>query len=169
MAALAMTDAQRAQDAIRRILARYGLVFSHREEGSRFWVEEVASRKVVPIETRSIDAFEEKESPGSGGPYLVLRRDDGQELVLCYAGFGFAPLFHNSGPIAGAPAVVCLRDFHTLLERLHALAPEREQRADALELIRFLIALLDGARAVGIDIGEEERALEAELAVVESR
>lgn len=155
-------------DALRRTLARHARVFEAREEGPVVHVREVATGKSLAIDVRQVDAYEEREAPGSGGPYLVLRFEDGSQLVLCYAGFGFAPSFVNTGTVAGAPQVVCLRDFHTLLDRLDTIAPERQRRPEAVELIRFLIALLDGARAVGLDIGEEERSLEARLRVVEN-
>jgi hypothetical protein len=36
-------------------------------------------------------------------------------------------------------------------------------RAEALQLVMALIALLDGARAVGLDVGREEREVNALL------
>jgi hypothetical protein len=157
-----------ALGAVRRVLSRHSLVFEVREEGTRVVLREIASGKVLPVDVRRVEAFEEKESPGSGGPYLVLRFDDGRQLVLCHAGFGFAPSFANTGPAPGAPQVVCIRDFHTLSSRLAQIAPDPASRRDALDLITFLIALLDGARAAGLEIAEEERILEEQLRVVEA-
>jgi hypothetical protein len=163
-----VTTMSDALAAIRRLLSRHPFVFEAREEGTQVFLRELGSGKVLAVDARRVDAFEEKESPGSGGPYLVVRFDDGRQIVLCHAGFGFAPSFVSTGPVPGAPQVVCIRDFHTLFSRLAQIAPDPALRRDALDLITFLIALLDGARAAGLEVGEEERILEEQLRIVEA-
>jgi hypothetical protein len=153
--------------AVRRTLEAQPHVFSAFEQDGVLHAREITSGKSLAIDLRTVETLEEKESPGSGGRYLVLRFENGRQLVLCHAGFGFPPSFVNTGPLPGLPQVLSMRDFQTLLPRLAERVPAAERRAEALDLVRLLIALLDGARAVGLDVGEEERALDGLLTALE--
>jgi len=104
---------------------------------------------------------------------LVLLFDDGTQIALVDpGGVAFAPSTVNSGPVENLPAVVCLRDLLMFKQRVdHYLfehaddAPPRE----CLNLIMICIAILDGARAVGFDVGDLEGELEKSLDEVERR
>jgi hypothetical protein len=68
--------------------------------------------------------------------------------------------------------VVCLKDFFTLKGRiehyLHEHADEPPPR-ESLDMIMICIAVLDGARAVGLAVGDLEHDLEKLLDEVERK
>jgi uncharacterized protein YbjT (DUF2867 family) len=133
---------------------------------------DVFSGKSVPVGWARIVDVVERATRDTGEPYLILLRDDGVQIVLAPAGVAFALNTRNSGPLPGAPPVVCLRDYHRLRERLdHVLRdhPEEKPGAVLLDMVRFAIAILDGARAVGLDVGTEEKALERCVVELEQR
>jgi hypothetical protein len=134
---------------------------------------DVASGKSVRLPWSELQGFEEKIHPESEDGYIVLLFEGGRQLALADpGGVAFAPSMVNSGPVVQLPGVVCLRDFHTLLQRVnHSLyehadeAPPRE----CLELIMMCIAILDGARAAGFDVSDLEGELEKSLNDLETR
>jgi hypothetical protein len=68
--------------------------------------------------------------------------------------------------------VVCLKDFFTLKVRVdHYLYdhPDEPLPKEVLDLVMICIATLDGARAVGFDIGDLEGELEKSLKEIEGR
>ncbi len=70
------------------------------------------------------------------------------------------------------PAVVCFRDYATLLGRLkHELFghSDRELTQATTALLMTCLAILDGARRMGFEVGREERELEAYLGELEKR
>ena len=78
----------------------------------------------------------------------------------------------NTGALENLPAVVCLRDLLLLKQRVdHFLYdhPDEPPPRECLNLIMICIATLDGARAVGFDVGDLEGELEKSLAEVERR
>jgi len=78
----------------------------------------------------------------------------------------------NSGPVENLPPVVCLRDYLTLKQRVdHHLYdhPDQPPPRECLDLVMICIATLDGARAVGFDVGDLEGELEKSLAEIERR
>jgi hypothetical protein len=78
----------------------------------------------------------------------------------------------NTGPLKDLPPVVCLRDFFTLKQRIdHYLFEHRDEAPtrEALDLVMICIATLDGARAVGFDVGDLEGELEKSLTEIERR
>jgi len=134
---------------------------------------DVPSGKAVRPAWRDLTALEEKIHPETKENYLVFLFEDGTQIALVDpGGIAFAPSTENSGPVENLPPVVCLRDFLTLKQRIdHYLyqhggeAPPRE----CLDLILICIATLDGARAVGFDIGDLEGELEQSLSELERR
>lgn len=90
------------------------------------------------------------------------------EIILSHAGFAFSPVFANTGPITDAPPVVCLQDYFRLYQSLQHLLHERERKTDTLNLFRLLISILDGAKAIGLDVTAEEQNLEKCLAQFET-
>jgi hypothetical protein len=141
------------------------------EENSTFF--DVASGKRLRVAWREVTAFEEKIHPETKQEYLVLLFESGLQIALVDpGGVAFAPETKNSGPVEGLPAVVCLRDFLTLKQRVdHHLYdhPEDPPPRECLDLMMICIATLDGARAVGFDIGDLEAELEKSLNEVERR
>ena len=134
---------------------------------------DVASGKSVTIPWRDLTAFEEKVHPETKALYLVMLFENGKQIALVEpGGVGFAPSAENSGPVEGLPSVVCLRDFLTLKQRIdHYLYdhPDEPPPRECLDMIMICIATLDGARAVGFDVGDLEGELEKSLNEVERR
>jgi hypothetical protein len=134
-------------------------------------LRDVFSAKPLPLDPRSLRDAAWKTTP-EGDPYLVLVREDERQLVLARQGIAFPPDLRNSGPLPGLPQVVCWRDFAQVAERIgHILEqhPEQAPGRELLDMVRYCIALLDGARAAGFDVGEEERHLDAQLEELERR
>lgn len=134
---------------------------------------DVASGKRLKIAWPELSSYEEKVHPETQEAYIVMLFDDGTQLALVDpGGVAFAPSTVNSGAVENLPAVVCLRDLLMLKQRVdHMLydhsgePPPRE----CLNLIMICIAILDGARAVGFDVGDLEGELEKLLDEVERR
>jgi hypothetical protein len=134
---------------------------------------DVASGKRLQLPWADVIGFEEKAHPETGDRYLVLLFESGRQIVLADpGGVAFAPSSENSGSIANLPEVVCLRDFLTLKQRVdHYLYdhPDEAPPRECLDAIMICIATLDGARAVGFDIGDFEGELETALNEIERR
>ena len=130
---------------------------------------DIYSSKAVSIDPQQLVRVEERVDPQTGQPYLRMDQGSGQ-LAITAAGIAFAPDFRNSGSLPELPQAVCFRDFRSLLERFkHQVYghPERPADRDAVELLMMCIAILDGARAQGIDVGSEEKELEWHLSELE--
>jgi len=134
---------------------------------------DVASGKSLRVAWIDVAGFEEKIHPESGESYLVLMFEQGQQVALVDpGGVAFAPSTINSGPVQDLPAVVCLKDFFTLRQRVdHYLYEHRDETPprECLDLIMISIAILDGARAVGFEVGDLEGELEKSLRELEKR
>jgi ribosomal protein S18 acetylase RimI-like enzyme len=133
---------------------------------------DVAAGKVLALDWTRVAALSEERDVDSGRPYLLLALGDGGSLALADQGLAFAPSTVSSGPVPGLPAAVCLRDLQAAEARLtHFLrdhpgeAPERGH----VDTFMFCLAVLEGARRVGFDVGPEERRLERILAELEAR
>jgi hypothetical protein len=141
------------------------------EESSKLL--DVASGKSVRIQWRAMKGFEEKVHPETKDNYLVLLFENDTQIALVEpGGVAFAPSTENTGPLEDLPPVVCLRDFHTLKQRVdHYLYdhPEEPPPRETLTLIMICIATLDGARAVGFDVADLEGELEKSLSEAERR
>ena len=134
---------------------------------------DVVSAKSVSLPWADLKAFEEKTHPETKDTYLVLLFDNGNQLALVDpGGVAFAPSVENTGPLKDLPPVVCLRDFFTLKQRIdHYLFEHRDEPPprETLDLVMICIATLDGARAVGFDVGDLEDELEKSLTEIERR
>ncbi len=133
---------------------------------------DVYSAKTLPLDPQNLVQVEEQIDKETGQPYLRLFYGDSRQLALAGVGIAFAPDFRNTGPLSELPQAVCFRDFHTLLDRFkHQLYGHREQppSRDAIRLLMMCIAILDGAREQGFDVGREERELEPQLSELEKR
>ena len=134
---------------------------------------DVASGKSLALALRDLTAYEEKIHPETKAAYLVLLFESGTQIALVDpGGVAFAPSTENAAPIANLPPVVCLKDFFTLKQRVdHYLYdhPDEPPPRECLDLVMVCIATLDGARAVGFDVGDLEAELEKSLREIEKR
>jgi hypothetical protein len=134
---------------------------------------DVASGKTIHLPWQELKAFEEKVHPETKDNYLVLLFENGTQVALVDpGGIAFAPSTDNTGPLRDLPPVLCLKDFFTLKGRVdHYLYdhPDEPPPKEALDLVMICIATLDGARAVGFDVGDLEGDLEKSLKEIEGR
>lgn len=128
---------------------------------------EPSSGKSLRLRWDELAELAERSSPLRPAPYLQLRFHDGRQLALADVGFAFAPATRNSGPLPELPPTLCFRDFQTLVGGAESLAAHGS-RGEAVRGVMAGIALIDGARDVGFEVGPEERRLEALLARLES-
>lgn len=134
---------------------------------------DVASGKTIHLPWQELKAFEEKVHPETKETYLVLLfENDTQVALVDPGGIAFAPSTENAGSLGDLPPVVCLKDFFTLKARVdHYLYdhPDEPPPKEVLDLVMICIATLDGARAVGFDVGDLEGELEKSLKEIEGR
>ncbi len=133
---------------------------------------DVFSGKAVPLDLAHVAAVEERTDAATGRRYLAIARDDGREIAIADAGIAFAPATAATGPLEGLPAAVCLRDLAGAEARLtHFLLdhPGEPPGRTHVSLFLFCLAVVDGARAAGFDVGPEERRLDRILAELEAR
>ena len=134
---------------------------------------DVTSGKTIRLPWQDVRAFEEKVHPETKDNYLVLLLENGTQIALVDpGGIAFAPSTENTGPLPDLPPVVCLKDFYTLKGRVdHYLYDHRDEPPpkEVLDLVMICIATLDGARAVGFEIGDLESQLEKSLKEIERR
>ena len=134
---------------------------------------DVTSGKTMRLPWQDVRAFEEKVHPETKDNYLVLLLENGTQIALVDpGGIAFAPSTENTGPLPDLPPVVCLKDFFTLKGRVdHYLYDHRDERPpkEVLDLVMICIATLDGARAVGFEVGDLESELEKSLKEIERR
>jgi hypothetical protein len=119
-----------------------------------------------------VAAVEERLDKDTRQPYLAIRRDDGVEVALTDAGVAFAPVTAATGSLEGLPRAVCLRDLAGAEARLaHFLLdhPGEPPSREHVALFLFCLAVVDGARAVGLEVSAEERRLERMLGELEAR
>ncbi len=133
---------------------------------------DVFSGKALAADWPRVEALHERRNADTGRPYLLLQREDGRQLVLADVGIAFAPLTAATGPLPDLPSVVCFRDLAGAEGRLtHFLEehPDDEPGPSHVALFLFCLAVVDGARAVGFDVSDEERRLERVLGELEAR
>jgi len=166
-----MENIDQAKSSVRQWIERHKRAVLYDEETSTLL--DVASGKSVNLPWRDMTTFEEKVHPETSDTYLVLLFENGKQIALVDpGGVAFAPSTENSGPVQDLPPVVCLRDFHTLKQRVdHHLYdhPDEPPPRETLNMIMICIATLDGARAVGFDVADLEGELEKSLNEIERR
>ncbi len=118
-----------------------------------------------------IARVEEARIPQLGSRYLRVLLDDGRGFAVAGIGFVFAPSFVSTGPLAECPETACFADFWRLEKHLEHLVTDHHEghERESLQVFMVLLAFLEGARAVGLEVGEEERAMEAVLRDLEAR
>lgn len=143
-----------------RWLKNNPLVFQYRLDNHDLSLKEIYSQKEIRFDIRSVKQHRLREHPQGLSDYLNLVFDDGREIVLCHAGLAFSPCFINTGPLEDAPPVACLQDYDKLVGELKALLAFPDRWQETLALFNVLLSILDGARAVGLNISEREEALD---------
>ena len=141
------------------------------EESSTFL--DVASARRIRLSWPDLKDFEEKIHPETKDHYLVLLFENDTQIALVDpGGIAFAPSTENTGALRDLPPVVCLKDFFALKGRVdHYLYdhPDEPPPRECVNLVMICIATLDGARAVGFDVGDLEGELEKSLNEIERR
>ncbi len=135
-------------------------------------VHDVFSGKSLQLDLGAVTALEERVNREQGGSYLALTFENGLGLVLAAPGLVFAPDATSTGPLASLPPAVCLRDFAAVTAKLRHILndhPDEAPTREELDMTLFCIAVLDGARRVGLEVGREEQELETLLATLEQR
>jgi len=133
---------------------------------------DVFSGKALPLDWTRVERVAEGRNSETGAPYLSLLLENERQVLLADVGIAFAPDTAATGPLPGLPPVVCFRDFAATEGRLtHYLLdhPDDPPTRSHLDLFFFLLAVLDGARAVGFEVSREERRLEGLLGEIEAR
>jgi hypothetical protein len=133
---------------------------------------DVAAGKVLALDWAGVASVSEQVDVDSRRPYLLVTLGDGGAFALADQGIAFAPSTRSSGPLPGLPAAVCLRDLAAAEARLtHFLLDHPGEPAERLHLDAFMfcLAVVDGARDAGFDVGPEERRLERILNELEAR
>lgn len=136
------------------------LVFAHRLDGDILTLTENFSQKKISLNLKNIIRHKMTPHPQGLPVYLNLIFDNGLEVVLTHAGLAFAPHFENTGFIKDAPEAICMSDYDRLLHSLRSLMDDDQRRNEAILVFQLLISILDGARAIGFDIGREEEILD---------
>lgn len=149
-------------------LQHHAALFLWEETSDAIEMKELYSGKSLKLKKNNIEKIELKANTlNSGEDYVVLLLSQGNQLVLASQGFVFPPDFTNTGPMTLPSPVYCLQDFAQLFHRLQHLAAEAERQREAVELIMVLIAILDGAKGVGLDVEAEAEAVEKILSQLE--
>lgn len=162
-----------AQAAVREYLERYRIPFETIEDprGSiaPITVLERLSGKSIRFAIPQVTVAEEAKNTETGSPYLRIELDDGRRFALSAIGIVFAPSFVATGPVPDCPATACFQDFYKLYRHLEHLALDghEEHKKEAVQTLMVLLAFLEGARAAGIDVAEEERELDVLLEKLE--
>lgn len=137
------------------------------DDGNGARLLEPGSGKELRVRWDELGQADEKRSDLRAAPYLVLVWQDQRQVALADVGFAFAPSTANTGPLPDLPQTLCFRDFRHLSQGIEQLLQEEGREKEALGGILLCIALLDGARAVGLEVSREERRLEKLLKALE--
>jgi hypothetical protein len=164
-------NAERAKTRTRSWVEAHRQVVLYDEASSSLM--DVASGKTIRLPWQDVQALEEKTHPETKDTYLIIVLENGNQIALVEpGGIAFAPVTVNTGSLRDIPPVVCLKDFHTLKQRIdHYLYAHGDEAPpkECLDLVMICIATLDGARAVGFDVADLERELEKSLNELERR
>jgi hypothetical protein len=128
---------------------------------------EPSSGQALTLRWGEVTRLERRTNPLRAHPYLALSLEDGRQLALADVGFAFAPSLRNAGPLDELPPTVCFADLSKLLAGFDALLATGGRQGEAVQAFLAGIAIVDGARDVGFDVGREERALERRLQQLE--
>ena len=143
-------------------------VFSFQESGDDLKILELFSGKTLALQSNALQLIEERaNSVNPSESYVIALFESGRQLVFSKQGFAFPPDYSNTGPLSLPNPVYCMQDYFTLMNKLRHVAAEPDRGREGLDLILVLIALLDGAKAVGMEVDPEIQAVEEILAKLE--
>ena len=162
-----MTNRDKVLEYTRRPLGAVVAVEDDDGRGARLL--EAGGDKDLRLSWDDLSRVEERKSALRTSPYLLLLFKDGRQLALADVGFAFAPSIANIGPLPDLPATLCFRDFRHLSTGIEQLLAGEGREKEALGAVLLCIALLDGARAVGLNVSREERNLDSLLRKLEER
>ncbi|HLL51965.1 MAG TPA: hypothetical protein VK447_00380 [Myxococcaceae bacterium] len=132
---------------------------------------DVASGRSVALDLPDLQTVEPKAQSESGVPYLWLSYATGRRLALTPVGIAFPPDFRQTGPVRELPELVSLTEHGLLLQQLKSTLYAHPDQASkgTVRLLLMGIAIIDGARAAGLDVTQEARELEHHLSELEKR
>ena len=162
-----MTNRDKVLEFTRRPLG--AVVAVEDDDGKGVRLLEPGSNKDLRLRWDDLSQVEERRTALRTSPYLLLLFNDGRQVALADVGFAFAPSIANTGPLPDLPPTLCFKDFRHLSTGIGQLLSEEGREKEALGAILLCIALLDGARAVGLDVSREERNLDQLLRMLEER
>ena len=130
---------------------------------------DLASGKMLTVAATDLEAVEERANADTS--LLGVRLKDGRAFALSEVGIAFAPVFTNTGTLEELPAAVCWADFRSYCSqlKLELYATSTGPGVGTVRVLMCCLAIIDGARAVGFDVGGEERELEWHLKELERR
>ncbi len=131
-------------------------------------LEEVTSGKRLGLTYGQIKQWRRHANAEGLIDYLNIVFEDNREVILCHSGFAFAPISVDPEIIGNdLPPVVCLQDYGRIQQHLEHLHQHPESRLESIKTLMILLSILEGARQIGFDIGEEERSAEHYLEALE--
>jgi hypothetical protein len=139
------------------------------DDGSGLQLFEIGSGKSLHVRWADLTDAVLRRTSLRPAPYLVLVFQDGRQVALADVGFAFAPSIASTGPLPDLPQTFCFTDFRHLAQGIEAILAEEGREREALSAVLLAIALLDGARVAGFEVGREERSLEGLLRRLEER
>lgn len=140
----------------------YPAIFTTQDVPHGISLTEINTQKSRTILYPEVTQWRRKANPEGLGDYINLVFEDNCELVLCHAGFAFAPSYIAGQPARALPSVVCFQDYFRLRGHLEHLYRDRavDQIAEMLSTLMQCLAILAGAKLVGLECDEEEISLE---------
>lgn len=144
------------------------MVFRSRFDGDALSLIEVGTGKQFSFDLKNVVKHRLMSHPQGLKDYLNLVFENEVEIVLCHAGIAFSPSFVSTGPLSDTPPVACLVDYYALQNNLDQIRLDPTRKPETLLLFQVLISILDGAKAVGLDVGREEEELNAKLMAFEA-
>lgn len=128
-------------------------------------VIERATDKRISFAWGQVRQAELARNHDTGASYVRVFLDDDRRFAFAGMGIVFAPSFASTGPLPDCPSTACFFDYHRLFGHLEHLVADRheEHGHEALRVLMVLLAFIDGARALGVDVSSEERALDEKL------
>jgi hypothetical protein len=165
---------EEAVAVLREWLERQGrfafrVVESSKEKIAPITLIEIEHDKRLTFAWGEIARVEEARIPQLDSKYLRVLLGDGRSFAVSGVGFVFAPSFASTGPLEECPETACFADFWKLERHLEHLITEENREREALQVLMVLLAYLDGARAVGLSVSEEEETLDSILKKLEER
>lgn len=165
-----------ARTAVREWLARNPIPFEAMEDPKRSsgpvtLIERLSGKGLTLASWESIREVERDQHAGTQSTYFRVELDDGRRFALSALGFVFTPSFDATGPVPDCPPAASFLDFAKLFRHLEHLSAEdhAEHAREAFQVLMVLLAFLEGARAIGLEVEEEERALDAVLQKLEAK